>query len=488
MEMIFVIFLIVIGIYYIYLSTQTAFLAEDEATYFSLGKELSNLQYPTTDSSNNAITAPLFIPLLYSALFMILGASLILAKVITAIFGILTLIVVYLIGKKINFYVGIFSVFILLSITLFTQFMLIAYVDVPIAFFSALSVYMISRIDSKKSSILAGLVIGISYFVKETGLFIALTLLLYSFYVYFFQKNRNQFKLYLTSSLISLLLIAIVVIRNIALFGYPYLIILNIFFTPPSSPSWITAAEISPSISTISDFAGIFSWIPLILGIFSIFYILSQWKKIESKSLSFSFVLFCLFIISFVFLYSIGRAIAEARYFIVIFPQLALISGFFLWKLKENSNLFLIIIIPIILFGVYSSIFTAIGTSQSTRFPTNYINALNWLKSNTPQDSIIFTTYGGSVKYFAERNQIWSVKEFPDIMTSSDPTYIYDTLEKYNVSYILVWNGVISQDYIIPGSNIAGVFTYNFLNTISNDTEHFNTTYQNQDDIIFQLI
>ena len=160
MEMIFVIFLIVIGIYYIYLSTQTAFLAEDEATYFSLGKELSNLQYPTTDSSNNAITAPLFIPLLYSALFMILGASLILAKVITAIFGILTLIVVYLIGKKINFYVGIFSVFILLSITLFTQFMLIAYVDVPIAFFSALSVYMISRIDSKKSSILAGLVIA----------------------------------------------------------------------------------------------------------------------------------------------------------------------------------------------------------------------------------------------------------------------------------------------------------------------------------------
>jgi 4-amino-4-deoxy-L-arabinose transferase-like glycosyltransferase len=491
-ETAFLFLILILGIFYIYLATQTAFLGEDEATYFSLGKQISNLEYPTTNHLGIPITAPIFVPMIYAFFFVLFGPSLALAKIISVVFGLLTLLVVYLLGRKINIYVGIFSVSVLFSIFLFTHFMLIAYVDVPIAFFSVISLYLITKVDSKKSAILAGIALGISYYVKESGLFITFVLFAYSLFVYLFEKDKNQLKLYLLVFTVSLVLVSVNVIKNLALFNYPYLMILDMFFPSPTasaSSAWSSAAIQSPPLSSITDFANIFSWVPLILSALSLIYIFMEWKEIKIKSISFSTFLFCLFMIGFIFLYVIGKAIAESRYFILIFPQLALISGFYLWKLKEYKKYFLVIIIPLVLFGVYSTISIAISTSQTSRFPVNYIEALDWIKDNTPKSSLIFTTYGGSVKYFADRDIVWSsIEEFPQLMTTQNSTYIYDTLKKYNVSYILVWSGVLSQNYIIPESNIAGVFTYNFLNTVSSDTQNFNATYQNQDNIIFRVV
>ncbi len=486
--------LLFIGIFYAYLASKTAFLGEDEATYLSLGKQLSSLQYPLRDNLNNPITAPLFVPVLYASLFIVLGTSLSLAKMIVVGFGILTLLTVFLLGKKINIYVGVFSVFVLLLVTLFTHFMLISYVDVPIAFFSVFSLFLISKIDSKKSAILAGIIIGLSSFVKETGVFISLALFVYSFYVYIFLKDKNQFKLYMTTTIISFLIISTNVLTNLLHFNYPYFILLNIFFASPGQTGPNLAGMITPQLSSITDFANIFGWLPLIISIFSLIYIVLERNKIKIKSISFATFLFIIFMLNFIFLYSIGRAIAEPRYFIFIFPQLALISGFYLWKLKEHNKYFLILIIPLIILGLYSSIVTAVATSQTERFPQNYIDALEWLKSNTPQNSLIFTTYGGSVKYFAERNIIWSsIGEsgedlFKNMMITNNSTYIYNSLKRYNVSYILIWRGVLSQDYMIQGSNIAGVFTYNFLNLVISDNLHFNVTYQNQDNIILKVL
>ena len=108
-------------------------------------------------------------------------------------------------------------------------------------------------------------------------------------------------------------------------------------------------------------------------------------------------------------------------------------------------------------------------------------------KTNTKEDSIVFTAYGGSLDYFAERNVIWVIDEFPDVMHTSNSTYIHDTLKKYNISYILIWRGIVAQDYIVPQSNLIGAFTYNFVNVVSQDQENFDAVFQNQDNIIFKL-
>ena len=148
------------------------------------------------------------------------------------------------------------------------------------------------------------------------------------------------------------------------------------------------------------------------------------------------------------------------------------------------------------IFAVYTSINVAITTEQSQRYPNDYINALKWLNRNTDKDDNIFTAYGGSVGYFAERNTVWAISmdEFPDLMHSTNSTYIYNTLKDYNISYILIWRGILSSDWIIPESNIIGVFTYNFVEHVQNDTEHFNLEYSNTnsqgqaDNFIYKLL
>ncbi len=148
----------------------------------------------------------------------------------------------------------------------------------------------------------------------------------------------------------------------------------------------------------------------------------------------------------------------------------------------------LVIILIIVVFSIYSGITSAVTTSNSTRYPEDYVEVLTWINKNTPKDSVIFTTYGGSVRYFAERNIVWNaIEEFPDIMRTGDSTYIYDNLKKYDVSYILVWRSLVSQDIIIPGSNILGVFTYNFVDKVMNDKEHFEIVHQNQNNVVIKL-
>lgn len=486
-ELIFISFLIVLGIYYMYLATQTAFLGEDESAYYYEGQLFSQSQYPTFSSGNpNVLVA--FVPLFYASLFLVFGSSLALAKIASVIFGFLTIILVYLVGKRINIYVGIFASGILLTMVIFTQYMLLAYVDVPIAFFSALFIYAALRMDSVKRAIVVGIILALAFYTKESGFFLFIAMITYAVLLYVKEKNTRYLKLSLLAAIISLIIFASFIIRNVYLYKYPYFFMFNIFFSNPSVSSISSSFLIQ--LSSISDFAGAFGWIALILVILGSTYIVLNPEKFKYKAAFLSVFTLLIFVLVYTVGYLLGKiSIDDPRYLLILFPQIALAGGYFMWALKEKNKYFLLIMIPIFLFGVYSSVATANSIASSTRFPSNYIDALKWIGTNTPKDSIIFTAYGGSVRYFADRSIVWSyIKEFPTLMTTQNSTYIYDILKKNNVSYILIWNGIISQNYIIQGSNIAGVFTYNFLNTVNGDSKHFNATYQNADDIIFKLL
>jgi len=488
LEKVFLLFLAVLFFYYLFLASNTAFLGEDESAYYYEGQLFSQSQYPAFFVPKSPNVLPMFVPLFYASLFSVFGSSLALAKMISTLFGFLTIILVYLIGKKINFYVGIFASGILLSMVLFTHYMLIAYVDVPIAFFSILFTYVALKMDSVKKAIFTGVLLALSFYAKESGFFMLIVLIAYAVFLCIREKNIKYLKLSLLAAIVSLIIFSPNLIRNIYYYNYPYSLLFDIFFSNPSSSS--ISASFLQQLSTIFDFAGAFGWLALILVILGSIYIILNPERFKQISILISVFILLLFALVYSLGYFSGKIIlSDPRYLLILFPQIALVGGYFMWALKEKNKYFLLILIPIFLFGVYSSVLTANSTASSTRFPSNYIDALKWIGTKTPKDSIIFTAYGGSVRYFADRGIIWSsIKEFPQLMTTQNSTYIYDVLKKNNVSYILIWNGIISQDYMISGSNIAGVFTYNFLNTVAGDTKHFNTTYQNADDIIFKLL
>jgi 4-amino-4-deoxy-L-arabinose transferase-like glycosyltransferase len=504
-EKLFILFLIILGIYYMYLASQTQMLGEDEASYYELGKDFSQFKYPVFDNLGKPVHISPLISLVYSIPFMIFGPSLGLAKMIISIFGILTVLIVYLIGKKTNIYYGIAAAFLLLSINLFTHFMFISYVEVPIAFFSAIATYFFLILNSMKKAIITGIIMSLSFYTKQSGLFLFGVLIIYTIFLYFYKKDKKYIKFSIMSIIIAIVLFLPFVVRNVFYYNYPYIHFLNSFFPTPQSLDiklwdqllttyWGGASGrmLSPTMLTIQNYASNFGWLIVLSVIFGFSWLIIEIesnKKI-TKQLFLFILIFLVFISIFYFLYFSDITIVEPRYLSIIFPQFSLIGGFFFLKFKERNKYFILLIFLVVIIALYSSFNIALSTSNSQRYPNDYIDALKWLKTNTSQDSIILTTYGGSVKYFAERDTIWglNIPEIPGIMATSNSSYIYDVLKKYNVSYILIWRGVLSDRFMIPESNLIGLFTYNFLNNVVNDKENFNVTYQNQDNIILKVL
>jgi len=498
LELIFLVFLLVIGIYYIYLATGTQMLGEDEQYYYSMAQDFSSGKFPVYDELGRDYPWSYFTSLLSSFFFLLSSPSLSILKAISAFFGLLTLLFVYLIGKKFNIYYGIFSVFLLFSIQSFSQFMMLSYVEIPVAFFSILLFYLFLKMKDIKTSVFTGLILGLAYFTKTSALVLPLILIIYALR-FSYSKDKKYIKLAFISIIIFCLFLSSLVIRNLVLFKYPYTTGLDFFFKPSEHsrtewPNWLIKEfqNVSPVKLSLDIYMSTFGLIEFIFLIFGFAYFLFNWKedKKEREPLILMVLFSLLFIIIFN-LYLISNTIAlETRYLSIIFPQIALLGGLFLWKLKEWNKWILIIILPILLFSLYSSVTTATETHSSQRYPNDYLEALKWIRTNTTKDSFIFTPYEGSVKYFGERNVIWanSIDEyFPQIMTTDNSSFIYDILKQYNVSYILIWRNTVAQNYIIPESNIWGVFTYKFAEVILNDTTNFDNVFFNQNNWIFKL-
>jgi 4-amino-4-deoxy-L-arabinose transferase-like glycosyltransferase len=480
--------LVIVSVIYFYLSSNTAMLGEDEGAYFFTAKQFSNLQYPSFLSQAQPLNYPPLIPLISVPFFFIFGSTLNVAKFIICLFGILTLFLILSIRGKTSWIFGVTAAFLLLSMPLFTHFMFLYYVEIPIAFFSLLSFILFTSMNSTKRAALTGAVLSLSFYVKFSAVFLPVSLLIYALVKYFYKKDKNYLKFSIIACIIFAALIFPLIARNIIFYNYPYVEGLNLFFKEPRlTPSWVSSSAnvLSPSV----DFLSIFGFLSLILGFQGIaYFLLSKDEKLLLPNL-----IFILFILIYYIRVLLNLGIGEPRYFVIIFPQLALIGGYFADKFYEKNKKYLIILFAIILVSLYLSFSVALSTFGSTRYPQNYLDALNWIKQNTPANANIFTAYGGSLEMFAGRSNVWAIEEFPQLMSTQDTDYIYNTLVKYNASYILIWRGIVAQDYIVPESNLIGAFTYNFVNVVSSDIQnnnqtHFSITYQNQDNMILRLM
>jgi 4-amino-4-deoxy-L-arabinose transferase-like glycosyltransferase len=483
-----IVLLVIITVIYFYLAYNTPMLGEDEGAYFFTAQKFLGLKFPSFLSPTQPLNYPPLIPLLSVPFFAVLGSTLNIAKFIVALFGALTIFLIYSIGKKTSWLLGSMAAFLLLSIPLFTQFMLLYYVEVPIAFFSLLSLALFASMDSMKKAIFTGSILGLAFYAKFSAIFLPIALLAYAFYKYFFKKDKNYLKFSIVACIVFAVIIAPFIARNLILYGFPYVDVLNLFFKEPNfTPSWVKDAAkiLSPSTDIIS----VFGFLALIFGLQGIAYFLvSKDEKLVLPS-----IVFVLFILLYYVRGMLNLGIAESRYFAIVFPQIALIGGYFADKVYEKNKNYLIILFAVIVLCLYLSFSVALGTFGSTRYPQNYLDALNWIKQNTPENANIFTAYGGSLEMFAGRSNVWAIEEFPQLMSTQDTNYIYNTLVKYNASYILIWRSIVAENYIVPESNLIGAFTYNFVNVVSNDIQnnnqtHFNIAYQNQDNMIIRLM
>lgn len=496
----FIMVLLVIGLWYVWLATGTQMLGEDEGLYYSVAKSFSHGEYPVAIGLNPTYNILPFGPLMHTVGFMLGGPSLAAAKAISVLFAVLTLLLLYAIGRKHNVYFGIFAALTLVTVQLFDHLALQSYLDVPIVFFSLLIVYMMSRLRTLTDAAALGAVFVLAYYTKSSVIALAGVLALAMLFQLVVRRNVQYVKL--GAVVLAILAIGLLpfAARNIVLYSYPAVEGLNMFFKFPW-PAAVGqyAAEWTKTISagqlSLSFFISAFGWLATVLGIFGFTWLVANrfghGKQRDIMTLATVSIL--IFMAGFVLELVTGGRGVEPRYLSVIYPQLALLGGFFLWKAKEWNKVLLLIIVPMLLSAVWSGVAVAQMTHDSQRYTADYVEAMQWVKANTPADASVFTTYGGSLLYYGDRNWVWMstpcmLDSFVNVMTTQNGSYIYDSLKACNVSYILIWSSTVASQVIIPKSNIWGAFTYNFVDVVRKDTEHFNTTYQNQNNIILKVL
>jgi len=494
LEILTICLLIVFGFYYIYLAALTPMLGEDEMRVAYMKTMLSGDIFPKNyGDAGQAL-------FLYSAAapLSILTAPLVAGHIISALLGALILLFSYLFGKLVkNIYFSLILILAILSFPLLFHISMIAYQDGAIAFFSLLAIYSFTKWYKNKTLeklITFSIIVCMSYFIKMSGLLILFLSFLLLLYILVKDKNYKNLLVFVV---IAVIILAPHILRNFVLFQYPFFPGLNEIFGryETHEAQWVkeAAALLSPEKLSIYSFLN-FGAISLFLFFIFMFYFIFNIKDAEVY-LIFSSGIILIFILAFVYNFSISSHIMESRYYTITFPAFAIIESYIIYKLLETVtgvrrflNLGIAIILIFMLLLYDSSTFVTVQqTASSVRYTPDYVAALKWLKDHTNESDLVFTTYGGSLKVYADRDYVWGGEEFPKLMRESNATFDYETLKKYNVSYVLIWYATVGSDYIIPQSNILGAYTPIFINTLLSDPEHFEKVFGNKETLIFRL-
>jgi len=486
MGVVFVFFSIILFLFYTSLAIKTNPLGSDEFVYFRYAKEIYQGKYTGFTYDGYPVKAPLMLSFVSAGLFSIFGESLAILKLVSCMFGLFTVIFLYFAVKKIKGTLpAILSVSLLLSFMLFSHFLLIGYVEVLIAFFSSAVILLLTRERKLKYGILLGIAVSLSLFAKHSGLILFPIVLIY----FIWTKEYKEHKKYLFLALVIPLIIwSTFIINNIytyqmpaifgidkiwvAIFGNPY---------PPQGAPEIEGAGQVFFVGLVSSFG----MIPAFFIFLGITYLYYQGKNDITKISLIAIILFMLLSLSMFFIH-------EPRYLSIIYPFLVFgVSGF--WEglenlVEERKAIFYVVAIILVVIFIRESFTSVMSTSQQQRWHPSYVEGLYWIRNNTPEGSVIFTAYGGSVYYYAGRDITWVTPDFPAMMTTDNSTFIHEKLLAQDADYIYIWQGIIGDHYIIPQSNLFGIFTVRFYNAIQTDLERFNLVYNNDIGAIFKVV
>lgn len=355
-------------------------------------------------------------------------------KFISPIFGILSLIVSFLLIRRLyNSKIAFYSIIFLAFVPIFVDYSVLSYVESMLTFFVVLSVYFMV----KGKLWLSGIAAGLASLTKYNGLFVLPVL-------FFILYRRHGIKKKLFSDLFFLLVPVLVIagpwlVRNWLMLGNPIWPFLNLLFNGYQTETYagltgsIKIGNLFTSNALIFLYLGIFGvpdgnyhsfafldmpfmqfaiavWLiatvifilPLIAGLLNL-------RKIKSESKS----IFVVWIISYIILiiiYIINASLSTSRIILPAFPALALFWAFGFMKLTEYKSvkLFFQKILALIFIGfIFTLAFKAIFAAGAWDF---YKKDFNWVKQNTPQDSI-FIANGQCVPYNIERPSLYAENE-----------------------------------------------------------------------------
>ena len=434
---------------------------EDFGQYFSA--QTSSLN-PANQKFNFFVygTFPLFFTKLLSEIFnqVTYDNFTIFGRFISALFDLLTILFVFLLGRKVfSKNVGLVGAFLYSVSVLPIQLSHFFAVDTFLNFFLIATLFFLIKCLGKPSylfAILAGSAFGLSMASKISAFLLLPGITLTAIFIFAKYKTKT----FLLS------LIFIICTLGIFRLTQPYTFTANSFFdwnvnplfinnlkelsnfSNPDSmfPPGIQWKNTTPIFYPLRDllFWGlglplgilvILSWIAIILQFFKR---LSQNKfKIFCLSFSDQAILILLIFVFSVFFYQGLQVAKPMRYFLPIYPVLVIFAGNFLMEISSKFNKKIILVFIILL--IWPSAFMSIYTNPNTR-----VSASEWIYQNIPA--------GSTISY-----EIWddplplNIPGFSSNIYQGIPFPLYDpdTPEKWQ----MMQDKLQKTDYVILSSN-----------------------------------
>ena len=348
-------------------------------------------------------------------------------KLVSPLFGSLTLIFLFLISRKLfDNKTAFYSVIFLTFIPLHIDYSVFSYIDGMLAFLCVLSVYF--ALENK--IVYSAIALGLAILTKYNGIFI-LPALLFILYKNNKKQSKSVFNKILLPLIISGAIGSIWFIRNWIYLGNPVWPFMNSIFHGYKVESFTKAAVGAVNILNIfniqavqSVYLGIFGIpdgnikslyfysIPY-LGIFftlwiigTIIFLIPLFYGLISRKLKHRSLLF-IWIGSYIvlgLLYVINASWAITRFLLPAFPALAIIWWHGIERIKsvKTKKIFIMLIVMIIAGFIFTSFVKIKLAADSWNF---YAEDFNWAKSNTKKDSV-FISESQCISYNINRQTI----------------------------------------------------------------------------------
>lgn len=429
---------------------------------------------------------------LYVAWLFILGGE-ILVKSFLPFVSLLIGIIIFLLVKKIfSLEAGMLSALFLFTIPSFITYTVLLYAEVLAIFFVITSLLFLYLNKNKTYLIFSGIFAGIAA-LTEVGSTIFPLIVLLILLVY--RENTRRFIKQYIIFLIPFLLIfsswflfhnyiphgktglpTIGLKKDVTTIFYKEIpdLIEDHLISPEEVSGGTSLSVLNIGLTNYINFAYT-GWIVFftLIGIF--FLILNK----NRQSYYVIIPLFIFLIITFLIFGFKGRSEDAARGMLYITPFLAILSGLgigeIIKELKDYKYLKyigLIIVIGLLIFSLNSALAKAESLKPIKNFFPSFFEGCEWIKKNTPEDSLLITLWGPRAMYTCKRDTIYGrIYGIGDAILVSD-NRTYDIFKLHGADYIYV------NKFSIREGKLLESFPLRFVQYIENNPHFYEKVYE----------
>ncbi|NIO20371.1 MAG: phospholipid carrier-dependent glycosyltransferase [Candidatus Aenigmarchaeota archaeon] len=294
----------------------------DEATHMNIARGLlEGIDYGYMNGEYSEAQRPPLQPLILIPFFALFGISEFVARSVSAIFGVLSIVVVYFLGKRLyNREVGLYSSFILAVNPMHWFYSSKALVEGILIFFIILFLYVFySSFKDKRYLVPAGFLLSIIFLTKYTGGAVAIFFILF---ILIWKRDLLKSRYFYLSIIVALLTITPWISFNLRIFGEPF-----------GGANFLFAKGVEVSeANLLLNFYSFYIFDAVIMAaLFLPFMLGGFYFMFRDKDKN--FFPFILFFLLFIIPISV-MAVKRARYLLPVLPVLTVATAYCFMKLK----------------------------------------------------------------------------------------------------------------------------------------------------------